>query len=136
VTVFSAGGPVDLSEVGGSLKVDSSGGPVSVRGIRGASELRSTGGPVELGGFAGGALSATHTVSTGSGDVDIDWPAAAGVAWRMESFGGEVTVLRPGEAPLEGATQGARVFLDGRWKDGAARVEVATRGADVVLQIR
>jgi len=136
VTVFSSSGPVEITDAAGPVKVDSSGGPVSVQGIRGATEIRSTGGPVDLGGFGGGALSATHTISAGSGDVDIDWPAAAGVAWRLESFGGDVTVLRPGEGPLEGTTQGARVYLDGRWREGAARIEVSSRGADVALEIR
>lgn len=91
---------------------------------------------MELGGFAGGALSASHKVSARAGDVEIAWPAGAGVAWKLESFDGDVTVLRPGEAPLEGATQGARVFLDGRWKDGGGKVEVAARGADVALELR
>jgi hypothetical protein len=58
------------------------------------------------------------------------------VAWRLESFGGDVTVSLPGGEPLEGATQGARVFHEGRWKEGGARLDVAARGADVALEVR
>jgi DUF4097 and DUF4098 domain-containing protein YvlB len=127
LTASTAGGDIQIEDVGGSARVSTAGGDIGVGKVSGNAVLKTAGGDIELRGAsgtveaktAGGdiecvAVTGSITGATAGGDIYAELDPAGDSPSSLETQGGDVRIVVPGDAK---ATIEARIRIRRGWGD-------------------
>lgn len=125
LTASTAGGDVMIEDVGGDARVSTAGGDIGVGKVSGSAVLKTAGGDIELRGASGAVEAKTAggdiqcegvtgsiTGATAGGDVYAELNPTGGKPSSLETQGGDVRIVVPGDAK---ATIEARIRIRREW---------------------
>ena len=118
VSLETHGGPVEATDLNGSLQVQTGGGPIRLDRISGPVIARTAGGEITLGKMG-------NSVRSASAGGPIRAEAIAGEAW-LETAGGDITAGEVG-GPLHASTAGGGIHV----KRAGSTVSVNTAGGAI-----
>jgi len=150
-TVEGSYAPIRLRRIRGDLRVTANSAAVVAREITGAVSIRTTydsvriegaggavtvinqSGRVEVAGLTGDALTAAHRVETSYADVEITWPSAAELQYRLASTYGDIR----GDLPGTSEERGSRRVKEGRTAEAPlARLDVSVQSGSITVRRR
>ncbi len=109
---------VSVRDVDGPVEVETSYEGVTIADVAGSVAVRNQSGRVTVSGLKGGALTASHSVTTSYGDIDFTWPSQApSPTFRLETSYGSAGSDFPGRKD----ERSSRQVLEG---DGAGEASI------------